>query len=80
MQKRHDGIFLFSRPLDYYTKLPGKYEAVTEADIARVTQQYLHPDQLVIVTAGDRAKIEAPLKDAGLGPVEVRDIQGKLVK
>jgi zinc protease len=75
-----DGIFLYDRPLDYYTRLPGKYEAVTQADIARVAQQYLHPDQLVIVTAGDRSKIEPALKDAGLGPVEVRDIQGKLVK
>jgi zinc protease len=33
----------------------------------------------VIVAAGDRAKIEPALKDAGLGPVEVRDIEGKLV-
>ena len=63
-----DGIFLYGRPLGYYAKLPAKYEAVTEADIARVAQQYLHPDQLVIVTAGDRAKIEPGLKDAGLGP------------
>jgi zinc protease len=53
---------------------------VTEADIARVAQAYLHPDQLVIVTAGDRAKIEPTLKDAGLGPVEVRDISGALVQ
>ena len=75
-----DGIFLYDRPLDYYAKLPGKYEAVTQADIARVAQQYLHPGQLVIVTAGDRAKIEPTLKDAGLGPVEVRDIHGNLVK
>jgi zinc protease len=52
---------------------------MTQADIARVAQQYLHPDQLVIVTAGDRVKIEPGLKDAGLGPVEVRDIGGKLV-
>jgi zinc protease len=74
-----DGIFLYDRPLDYYAKLPMKYEAVTEADIARVTNEYLHPDQLVVVTAGDRAKIEPGLKDAGLGPVEVRDISGKLV-
>ena len=74
-----NSIFLYDRPLDYYAKLPMKYEAVTEADVARVTQQYLHPDQLVIVTAGDRAKIEPGLKDAGLGPVEVRDINGKLV-
>jgi zinc protease len=65
--------------LSYYANLPSKYEAVTEADIARVAQQYVHPDQLVIVTAGDRAKIEPGLKDAGLGSVEVRDIGGNLV-
>jgi zinc protease len=74
-----DSIFLYNRPLDYFAKLPAKYEALTQADIARVAQQYLHPDQLVIVMAGDRAKIEPALKDAGLGPVEVRDIKGKLV-
>jgi zinc protease len=72
-------IFLYSRPLDYYGTLPARYRAVTEADISRVAQQYLHPDHLVIVAAGDRAKIEQGLKDASLGPVEVRDINGQLV-
>ncbi|MGD0737808.1 MAG: hypothetical protein ABR976_21960, partial [Terracidiphilus sp.] len=72
-------LFIYNRPLDYFRSLPAKYEAVTEADVARVAGQYLHPDQLVIVAAGDRAKIEPALKDAGLGPVEVRDISGKLV-
>ncbi len=79
MVRAIDSIFLYGRPLDYYTNLPMKYESMTQADVARLAQQYLHPDQLVIVTAGDRAKIEAGLKDAGLGPVEVRDIRGKLV-
>ena len=74
-----EDIFLNHRPLDYFANLPVKYSALTEADMARVGQQYLHPGQLVIVTAGDRAKIEAGLKDAGLGPVEVRDINGKPV-
>jgi zinc protease len=74
-----DDIFTYDRPLDYYAKLPAKYEAGTQADIARVAQQYLRPDQLVLVTAGDRAKIEPALKDAGIGPVEVRDINGDLV-
>ncbi len=41
-------------------------------------EQYLHPDQLILVAAGDRAKIETPLKEAGVGPVEVRDITGNL--
>ena len=74
-----DDVFLYDKPLDYYAKLPAKYQALNADDIARVAKQYLHPDQLVIVTAGDRAKIEPTLKDAGLGPVEVRDINGKAV-
>lgn len=74
-----DSLFLYNRPLDYYAKLPAKYEAVTEADVALAAKEHLHPDQLVIVTAGDRTKIEPGLKDAGLGPVEVRDINGNLV-
>lgn len=73
------GIFLYDRPLDYYQKLPAKYDAVTAADIAAAAKKYLHPDQLIIVTAGDRAKIEAGLKAANLGPVEVLDIDGKPV-
>jgi zinc protease len=74
-----NGLFLYDRPLDYYAKLPGKFQAVSENDIARAAKQYLHPDQLIILTAGDRTKIEPSLKDAGLGPVEVRDINGNLV-
>jgi zinc protease len=73
-------IFQFNRPLDYYSSLPRKYEEITPADIARVAKKYLHPDQLVIVTAGDKSKIEQSLKDAGLGPVETRDISGKLIQ
>jgi zinc protease len=73
-------IFLYDRPLDYYAKLPERYRAVTADDVARIAKEDLHPNQLIIVAAGDRAKIEPGLKDAGLGPVEVRDINGDLVK
>jgi len=72
-------IFLYDRPLDYYATLPAKYRAVTAADVTRVAAADVHPDQLIIVAAGDRAKIEPQLKAADLGPVEVRDINGKLV-
>ena len=72
-------IFVYDRPLDYYATLPAKYAAVTAADVERVAKEDVHPDQLIIVAAGDRAKIEPELKDANLGPIEVRDINGKLV-
>ncbi|MGI4829108.1 MAG: M16 family metallopeptidase [Janthinobacterium lividum] len=73
------GIFLYDRPLDYYAILPVKFGAVTTTDVARIAKEYVQPDHLVIVAAGDRTKIEPGLKDAGLGPVEVRDINGTLV-
>lgn len=72
-------IFLYERPLDYYALLPGRYAAVTSTDVAKVVQGDLHPGELVIVAAGDRAKIEPGLKDAGLGSLEVRDINGTLI-
>jgi zinc protease len=72
-------IFVYHRPLDYYANLPGKYDAVSQDDVARIGKTYLHPDQLIIVAAGDRSKIEPGLKDAGLGPVEVRDLNGNIV-
>jgi zinc protease len=74
-----DNIFIYDRPLDYYAKLPVKFEAITQSDIAVAAQQYLHPDQLIVYAAGDRAKIEPALKDLNIGPVEVRDINGDLV-
>lgn len=74
-----NSIFLYNRPLDYYATLPAKYAAVTAADVERVAKEDVHPDHLIIVAAGDRAKIEPQLKDANLGPIEVRTIDGKLV-
>jgi len=73
-------IFIYNRPLDYYATLPAKYRAVTTADVARVAKEDIHPDQLIIVAAGDRAKIEPGLKEAGVGPIEIRDGQGNVVK
>ncbi len=72
-------LFLYDRPLDYYAALPNRFRAVTSADVAKIAAEDIHPDQLVIVAAGDRTKIEPGLKAAGLGPVEVRDINGNVV-
>ena len=76
-------LFLNHRPLDYFATLPAKYQAVTADDIARVAKDDLHPGHLIVVAAGDRAKIEKQLQDTsktnGWGPIEVRDINGALI-
>ena len=73
-------LYLYDRPADYYTTLPDKYRAVTAGDVTRVAKDDVHPDQLILVAVGDRAKIEAGLKETNLGPIEVRTPTGELVK
>ncbi len=43
--------------------------AVDAADVRDVAAEYLDPDGMVIVIAGDRSVIEAPLKALGLAPL-----------
>ena len=72
-------LFIYSRPLDYYATLPAAYRAVTPADIARVAREDVHPDNLILVAVGDRAKIEPGLKATNLGPIEHRSPTGEIV-
>jgi zinc protease len=73
-------IFTYSLPLDYYAKLPGRFEAVTPEEVAKAAQSDVHPDQLVLMAVGDRAKIEPGLKELNLGPIEYRDTSGNPAK
>jgi zinc protease len=72
-------LFVYNLPLDYYNTLPAKVSSVTAADALRVAKQYLAPEKMVVVAVGDRAKIQPELEKLGLGPVEVRDVNGQMV-
>jgi len=73
-------IFLYKRPLDYYATLPASYLAVTPQDVERVAKADVHPNHLIIVTVGDRAKIEPSLKELNLAPIEYVDATGNPIK
>ena len=73
-------IFLYDLSPDYYAKLPERLSAVTTADAETVAKKYLHPDQMILICVGDRAKIEPELVKLDLGAIEIRDTDGKVVK
>jgi zinc protease len=73
-------LFVYGLPLDYFAKLPARYEAVTPAEVSKAAQTDVHPDQLILMAVGDRAKIEPSLKELNLGPIEYRDTTGNLLK
>lgn len=63
-------LWTFNLPLDYYAKLPARIEGVTSADARAAAEKYVHPENLLVIAVGDKAKIESGLKDLKLGPVE----------
>ena len=63
--------FVFGLPLEYYRDLPAQIDKVTSADTLRVAKEYLHPEAMIVVAVGDRAKIEPGLKDLKVGDVKV---------
>jgi len=73
-------IFMYNLARDYFSNLPERLNAVTAEDAEGVAKKYLHPDQLILVCVGDRAKIEPELLKLDLGAVEIRDADGNIVK
>jgi zinc protease len=70
-------VALYGLPLDYYNNYVQNVEAITQADVARVAQQYINPSSLAIVIVGDRKTIEQALKATNVGPIAIRDISGQ---
>ncbi len=70
----------YGLPLEYYNSYVQNVEAVTQADVARVGQQYISPGSLAIVIVGDRKTIESGLKSLNVGPISIRDISGQPIQ
>ncbi|HPM60378.1 MAG TPA: pitrilysin family protein [bacterium] len=59
-------------PLDYLQQLRRKIEGVTIADVQRVAQKYMRPEEVQILVVGNPAEFSEPL--SSLGPVNEIDI------
>jgi len=73
-------VFVYDLGLDYYSRYAAQVNAVTGEQTAAVARKYLATENMVVIAVGDRSKIEVPLRELGLGPVEVWDADGKPVK
>ena len=66
--------YRFGRAWNYPATLKSQYEALSLADVSAAAAETVHPDSLVWVIVGDRAKIEAGVAALGLGPIEVKSL------
>lgn len=73
-------IALYDLPADYFSNYVSNIEAVTQADVQRVANQYINPSTLAIVIVGDRKTIESGLKATNVGTISIRDISGQPIQ
>ncbi len=61
----------YDLPEDYYETYAGKVRALTLHDIGKAAEKVVQPNHLIWVVVGDRAKIEAGVRELKLGEVRV---------
>ena len=61
----------YGLPDNYYDTYASKMREVSLADIGKAAGEVVAPDHMVWVVVGDRAKIEAGVRELGLGDVKI---------
>jgi len=69
----------FGLPDDYWSAYAGKVRALSLADVTAAAKTIVQPQHAIWIVVGDRAKIEAGVREAGIGEVIVIDADGKRV-
>ncbi len=70
----------YGLPDDYYRTFPEKVRQLTTSQVEAAAQKLLHPDNLVWVVVGDLSKVEAGVRELGLGEIRRIDADGNLIK
>jgi zinc protease len=67
----------YGLPDDYWRTYAGKIRALSLGDVQAAAQTIVQPARAIWIVVGDRAKIEAGVREAGIGEVIVIDADGK---
>jgi predicted Zn-dependent peptidase len=72
-------LLTFGLPPTYFDTYVRRVMAVTAADVQRVARTYFDPAKVDVVVVGDIARIRPGIEALDLGPVTVRDLEGREV-
>jgi zinc protease len=71
-------VVQFGLPDDYYDTYAGKVRALKTSDVNTAAKEVVRPDNLIWVVVGDRAKIEAGVREVNLGEFHLMGADGKV--
>ena len=72
-------IVQFGLADDYYETYGAKVNALKTADVNGAAKEVVRPDNLIWIVVGDRAKIEAGVKELGYGEFHLMSPEGKVM-
>ncbi|MFW5947142.1 MAG: M16 family metallopeptidase [Gemmatimonadota bacterium] len=64
-------LVVYDLPDDYLATLRDAIAGVSRDDVHRVARDHVRPDALAVVVVGDADQIEEPIRQLGLGPIEI---------
>jgi zinc protease len=70
-------LLQYGWPDNYYDTMAGKIRALKTTDLDAAAKQVIHPEAMVWVVIGDRARIEQGVKELGIGKIRFIDADGK---
>lgn len=73
-------LFVYDLPLDYFSTLPEKIQAVGIEDVQRVASRALNKEELLIVLVGDEKVVAPTLEGLELGAIKRVDASGAKAK
>jgi len=65
--------------LDFYSGYAKRVTAVGKDQVGAMAKKYLVPDKVLVVAVGDRKKVESSMSALGLGKIQLRDAEGKII-
>ncbi|HEX9581149.1 MAG TPA: pitrilysin family protein [Gemmatimonadales bacterium] len=72
-------IVQYGLPDNHFDTYAQRVQALKTTDVNALAQRFVQPDRLVWVIVGDRAKIEAGIRELNLGEIRIIDADGKIV-
>jgi zinc protease len=70
----------YNLPDDYWQTYAGKVRALNVAEVQAAAKTIVHPDNIIWIVVGDRAKIEPGIRELNLGEVHILSPDGKLIQ
>jgi len=71
ISRRLEETLVYALPDDYFSRYVPNVQAVSVADVQRVTRAHIRTDRMAVVIVGDRKAIEPGVRALNLGPVNI---------